>query len=79
MAGHILRQQRERSAHTTMYWVPEDGRRGGRRRHGEAHSKKTWKRWVSAGMDPAGAPVTVRDGDFSSPNAPRGTGGTKSE
>ena len=25
MAGHVL-LQRERSAHTSMYWVPEDGR-----------------------------------------------------
>ena len=61
-----------------MYWVPEDGRRkrGGRKRHREAHSTK---RWVSAGMEPAGLPVTVRDGDFSSPDAPRGTRGPKSK
>ena len=54
-------------------------REGGRRRHGVVHSKKTWKRWVSAGMEPAGSPVTVKDGDFPSPKAPRGTGGTKSK
>ena len=81
MAGHILRLQRERPAYTSMYWVPEDGRKEGggeRRRLGEIHSKKTWPRWVSAGMEPAGSPMTVRDGDLSSPDAPRGTGGTKS-
>ena len=33
---------------------------------------------MSAGMEPAGSPVTVRDGDFSSPDAPRGTGRPKS-
>ena len=35
------------------------------------------KRWVSAGMEPAGSPITVIDGGFSSPDAPRGTGGHK--
>ena len=30
-------------------------------------------------MEPAGSPVTVRDGDFSSPDAPRGTGEPKSK
>ena len=60
MAGHVLRLQRERPAHTAMYWVPEDGRRKiGRPK-------------------PAGSPVTVIDGDFSSPDAPRGTGRPKS-
>ena len=79
MAGHVLRLHRERPAHTAMYWVPEDGRRnrGGQRKHGEAPSKKTWKRCVSVGMEPAGSPVTVIDGDFSSPDAPRRTGGPK--
>ena len=37
-------------------------------------SKKTSKRLVSAGMEPAGSLVTVMDGGFSSPDAPRGTG-----
>ena len=32
-------------------------RRGGRRKHGELHSKKTCKRWVSAGVVYA-APVS---------------------
>ena len=32
-----------------------------------------------AGMECAGSLVTVRDGDFSSPDAPRGTGGPKSQ
>ena len=27
IAGHVLRLQRERPAHTAMYWVSEDGRR----------------------------------------------------
>ena len=27
MADHIIGQQRERTTHTAMYWVPEDGRR----------------------------------------------------
>ena len=42
MAGHVLRLQTERSAHTAMYWLPEDGRRkrGGQRRHGGVRSKK---------------------------------------
>ena len=29
-------------------------------------------------MEPAGSPVTGTDGDFSSPDAPRGTGGVES-
>ena len=74
MAGHILRLQRGRPSQTAMYWVTEDGRR----RHGEAPSKKTSKRWVLAGMEPAASPVTVMDGGFSLPYAPRGTGGPKS-
>ena len=36
MAGHI-RLQRERLAHTAMYWVPEDGRRK------RGRPKKTWR------------------------------------
>ena len=42
MAGHVLRLQTDRSAHTAMYWAPEDGRRkrGGQRRHGGVRSKK---------------------------------------
>ena len=56
------------------------GARGpGRTRHGEAPSKKTWKRWVLAGMEPTGSPVTVRDGDLLSPGGPRGTVGPKSK
>ena len=49
---------------------------GGRRRHGEAHSKKTWKRCVSAGMGPKESPATETNGDSSSPGAPLGTAGT---
>ena len=81
MAGHVLRLPQERPAHTAMHWVPEDAiERGGcRRRHGVAPSKKTSKRWVSADMEPAGSLVTVMDGGFSSPDAPRGTGGPKSK
>ena len=37
MAGHVLRLQRERPAHTAMYWVPEDGRRK------RGMPKKTWQ------------------------------------
>ena len=37
MAGHVLRLQRERPAHTAMYWVPEDGRRN------RGRPKKTWR------------------------------------
>ena len=33
-------------------------RGGGWRRHSEAPSKNIWKKWVSAGMEPAGSPVT---------------------
>ena len=36
-------------------------------------------RWVSAGVQPAGSPVTVRDGDLSLPDAPGETGVTKSK
>ena len=50
----------------------------GRRRHGKLFSNKTWKRWVLAGMEPAGSPVLETDGDFSSPDAPRETGRPKS-
>ena len=60
--SHVLILHRERPAHTAMDWVPENGRRkrGGRRTHGEPHSMKTSEKWVSAGMEPAGSPVTVR-------------------
>ena len=34
---------------------------------------------MSAGMGPAGSPVTVIDGGFSSPDDPRGTGGPRSK
>ena len=34
---------------------------------------------VSWHMEPAGSPVTVIDGGFSSPDAPRGIGGPKSK
>ena len=80
MAGHVLRLHTERPAHTAMYCMPEDGRRkrGGQIRHVGVHFKKTSKRWVSAGMEPAGSPVTAMDGGVSSPDAPRGTGGPKS-
>ena len=64
MAGHILRLQRKTRTYSA-------------RRHGEVHSKKTWTRYVSASMEPAGSPVTETDGDFSSPDAPIGTGGPK--
>ena len=37
MAGHVLRLQRERPAHTAMYWVPEDGKRK------RGRPKKTWR------------------------------------
>ena len=71
MADHVLRLQSERPAHTTMYWVPEDGRRkrGNRKRHGEA---LIWKRWVLADMNPTGSPVIVRVGHFSLADALRG-------
>ncbi len=64
IAGHIIRLQSERPAHTAMHWVPENERRKmGRRDRGE-HFKKTWRRFVSAGMEPAGSKVTETDGDF---------------
>ena len=44
---------------------------------GEALSKNIWVRYVLADMKPTGAPLTVRDGDFSSPDGPRVTGGPK--
>ena len=37
MTGHVLRLQRERPAHTAMYWVPEYGRRK------RGRPKKTWR------------------------------------
>ena len=37
MAGHVLRLQRVRPAHTTMYCVPEDGRSK------RGRPKKTWR------------------------------------
>ena len=37
MAGHVLRMERGRPAHTAMYWVPEDGRRK------RGMPKKTWR------------------------------------
>ena len=42
--------------------------------------KKTWRRNISRKRwESAGSPVTEIDGDLSSPNAPRETGGTKSK
>ena len=38
MAGHVLRLQTERPAHTAVYGVPEDGRRN------RGRPKKTWRR-----------------------------------
>ncbi len=81
MAGHVLRLQRERPAHTAMYWVPEDGRRK------RGRPKKTWRSTFKEDLEEmgvswhgaAGSPVTVMDGGFSSPDAPRGTGGPKSK
>ncbi len=73
---------REKDPHIQQYTGCQktaEERGGDRRRHGGVHSKKTWKRWVSAGMEPARSPVTVIYGDFSSPDAPRGTGGPKSK
>ena len=63
-----------RPAHTAMYWMLEDGRRK------MGRPKKTWRSTfkdleemcVSRHV-PAGSPVTVRDGDFLFPDAPRGT------
>ena len=37
MAGHVLRLQRDRLAHTALYWVPENGRRN------RGRPKKTWQ------------------------------------
>ena len=34
---------------------------------------------MSAGMEPAGSPVTETDGDFSTADSPRGTGRPKYE
>ena len=79
MAGHVLKLQRERPAHTATGCQKTAERGGGRRRRGVALSKKTSERWVSAGMEPAGSPVTVMDGGTLSPDAPRGTGGPMSK
>ena len=70
------RLPQERPTHTAIHWVPEDGRRE------RGMPKKTWGSTFKedldemgvAGMEPAGSPVTVMDGGFSSPDAPRGTG-----
>ena len=82
MAGHVLRMQRERPAHTAMHWVSEDGRR--KRGRPKKTRRSTFKEdleemGVSWHMEPAGSPVTLMDGGFSSPDAPRGTGGPKSK
>ena len=72
MAGHVLElpERKTRTCmHTAMYWVPEDGRRK------RARLKKTWRSTfkedleemgvrLSADVEPAGSPVTVRDGDW---------------
>ena len=81
MAGHVLRLQIERPTHTAMYWVPEDGRRkrGRPKKTWRSTSKEDLEEMVSAGMEPAESPVTVIDGGFSSPDAPRGTCGPKSK
>ena len=71
---HPPTAERKTSRYTNVLGAGRRQKRGGgeARRHGDVHSKKTWKRWVLAGVEPAGSPVTVRDGDFSSPDAPRG-------
>ena len=76
MAGHVLRLERKTRPYSNVLGARR--KRGGRRR-GEALSKKTWKIWMSAGMETAGSPVTVKYGDFSSPDALRGTVGPKSK
>ena len=66
---------RERPAHTAIqHWVPEDGRRN------RGRLKKTWRstfkedlKEMSVSWHGAGSPVSVEDGNFSSPDAPRGT------
>ena len=71
MAGHIRGLQRERPAHTAMHWVHEDGSRK------RGRPKKTWRSTFKEDLEErgvswrgaAGLPVTVRDGDFSSPDA----------
>ena len=75
-----------RSAHNiAMHWVPEDDRRKRGKPKKTWRSKPTFKEdlegkiRVSAGIEPAGAPVTDTDGELSSPDAPRGTGGHKSK
>ena len=78
------RRLRQIFAHSVMYWVPEDDRRT------IGRPKKIWRStfrenleqmgvsWHGL-MEPARSPVTETDGDFSSPDAPRRTGGTKSK
>ena len=48
VAGHVLRLQRERPAHTAMYWLPEDGRRKRR------ISKKTWRSTFKEDLEEVG-------------------------
>ena len=79
MVRHVLRLHREKDPpiqQCTGCQKTAGERWGGRIRHGKVHSKKTRKRWVSAGMNPA---VTVKDGYIVSPADPRGTGGPKSK
>ena len=60
----------------SLEWTPEDGRRSGRQ-------MKTWQdaQKIRFGRDGCGLerlPVIVTDGGNLSPDAPLGTGGTKS-
>ena len=58
---------------TAMHWAPNDGRRK------RGRPKKTWRSTFKEDleemgvMEHSGSPVTETDGDFSSPDALRGT------
>ena len=75
MAGHILRLQREISAHTTMHSVPEDGRRN------SGIPKKTWRSTLIEDVEEMGISQhgvrRIANASERSPGAPRGTGRAK--
>ena len=77
MAGHIIGLQRERPAHTAMYWVPEDGRRQ------RGRPKKTWRSTFKEDLQEMGVSWHGARGIASDRNswtlldAPRRTGGSK--
>ena len=64
---------------TTRVWIDNLYHIKPGKYHGVGTLKDDLEEMVITRMEPAGSPVTMRDGDFSSPDASRGTAGPKSK